>query len=141
MDCNGCTLCCYLLPVPGRSKRVCQDCRDCEKGVGCKDYDNRPPECVGFECMWRADELCAEDLRPDRIGVLFDKVTDTIVLGTMLEDGMQDQVPVVAQTRFFRSQGLSVVFHTPSSRARHIAPAPGDTTMRVLTALAVRGVA
>lgn len=140
MDCGGCTLCCYTLPVPGRSKKAWSDCRDCESGVGCSNYDDRPPECVSYKCMYLADKLCSDELRPDRIGVLFEKIGEDLILGTMLRDGLHETVPVMAQAKMFRSSGSSVVLHSGINAPRHVLPAKGATTPGVIMRMMLRGV-
>ena len=90
--------------------------------------------------MWAQNELCSEQLRPDRVGVIFDKATDSIVIGSMINDEVRKRIPVIAQIRFFLSQGLSVVLHSGPDSRRHVIPSRGDSVNRVRVALAMCGV-
>ena len=45
----------------------------CKVGSGCVIYDERPPSCRDFGCVWLnlPDALPEESQRPDRLGVVF----------------------------------------------------------------------
>lgn len=52
-------------------------CVACEKGVGCKSYDIRPPSCVDFNCAY-AGGYMGDDLsaRPDKSKVVMSFTND-----------------------------------------------------------------
>ena len=82
-SCDGCTLCCKLVASPELNKPCGTWCHLCEKGVGCRDYDARPPSCQTFRCMWLADvEGVPVDFRPDKVKAIIvisnDKVTPAV---------------------------------------------------------------
>ncbi len=80
--CGECTMCCKLMGVPELKKPAARWCASCDKGVGCRVYDERPPSCRNFECFWLMDEAFPDDFRPDRIGALaaFNDAPDSVVL-------------------------------------------------------------
>lgn len=72
--CGECTQCCKLMGVhdldPPKPPNVW--CKHCDIGVGCRIYQQRPPSCRDFECLWLKDEQgqLSDALRPDRTGVV-----------------------------------------------------------------------
>ena len=72
-ECGPCSLCCKLLNVPGLA-RAGEMCRYCKPGTQegcCTIHDDRPEVCLGYNCFWRA-ESWPDELRPDRVGVIFE---------------------------------------------------------------------
>jgi len=141
VNCDGCTLCCFVLPVEGRSKKAYAACRDCELGVGCTRYDERPPECVAFDCSYRLATRCSDDLRPDNCGVVFEEVRGGIMLGTMVDEEPMARKEVRGQVRSFQHEGKSVVLHSGGRSRRHVFAAPDSSTERVMCSLTLLGVA
>jgi len=80
LRCDGCRLCCKLLDVAelptkphlGWCHHACKQ--------GCAIYDSRPKSCQDYECLWLQSQTkpqpLSPDLRPDRIGVIFDATAD-----------------------------------------------------------------
>lgn len=71
-ECGGCTACCKSLKIDVAALRkpagvLCPNC----SGGGCGIYENRPQPCQTFFCLWRRVGTMPDDLRPDRIGVIF----------------------------------------------------------------------
>lgn len=85
--CNGCTLCCDLLEVKPLEKAANQACAHCEVGVGCKIYDRRPPVCGTFDCLWRASPVMDEEMRPDRLGMMFEAYRPERLVVVIVTDG------------------------------------------------------
>lgn len=72
-SCGTCTLCCKIMGVPELDKLPGVWCPHVDKKKGCTIYDDRPPNCRKFDCVWlqaqdrESDNLMkAADLRPDR---------------------------------------------------------------------------
>ena len=63
-SCEGCTLCCKLMSVAELKKPRLVYCTHCDVGVGCKIYEDRPPECGEFYCSYRLDASLGEEWRP-----------------------------------------------------------------------------
>lgn len=112
-ECGGCTLCCTVLPVPWLDKPAGRDCSHCAVGVGCEIFNTTIPEkCKEFSCAWRQMRAVHPALRPDRCGVVFEKIADTFFLGTGKE-GFQMTPFLRRQISSFIRQGYSVVLQTP----------------------------
>ena len=73
-DCGDCQLCCKL---PHINKTYLKDkefkknsfewCNNCEKGIGCKVYKDRPNTCKDFECLFKVG---FQKERPNKVGFL-----------------------------------------------------------------------
>ncbi len=70
-SCGGCNACCKVFTVPEVGKRDSNWCLHCERGVGCKIYEQRPFACSEFACTW-LNGVGDEGYRPDRLGVMLD---------------------------------------------------------------------
>jgi len=69
-ECGGCTACCTWLhgSAYGYEFGGGKSCKFlCE--TGCSVHKARPKVCEGYFCAW-AQELLAEEMRPDKCGVL-----------------------------------------------------------------------
>ena len=87
--CGDCIVCCVYLniDVPELKKKALSHCPHvqahadevvgesvCFSGKGCTIYEKRPPDpCRGYRCEW-LDGHGAEEDRPDRSGVLVDRM-------------------------------------------------------------------
>ena len=76
-DCGECTVCCTVTHVPELQKPVKVTCSNCDKG--CSIYESRPKSCRDFACAWLQGDL-KEDMRPDKIGVMFEKHGTNLVV-------------------------------------------------------------
>jgi hypothetical protein len=110
-ECGECTMCCWLIEIKAKNSPPLQHCANCDPSKRCKDYENRPEECRGFQCSWSLDDNAHESLRPDKCGVLFENVNESIVLGLVAPDREVDDY-IMAQIRSFQRSGSSVVLHT-----------------------------
>ena len=66
-DCKDCNLCCKLPEIPSINKKSYTWCKDCNIGVGCSIYKNRPKKCKEFFCAWKIG-LLPENLKPNKVG-------------------------------------------------------------------------
>jgi hypothetical protein len=67
--CDGCTECCSVLGVKPIEKPPWVSCEHlCEQGCGI--YEERPPICGEFNCLWQMGLGDMAD-RPDKLGVVF----------------------------------------------------------------------
>jgi hypothetical protein len=71
-QCGGCVVCCKILEVdqPDLKKPTDALCPNCT-GSGCAIYATRPNVCRAWQCFWRRFPAIPEELRPDKIGVVF----------------------------------------------------------------------
>lgn len=81
MSCGTCTLCCKVMGVAEIAKPRNTRCLHCDSGVGCRIYEDRPPSCRAFDCVWLQSQSkpgmrLAPDLRPDRSHVVLTATDD-----------------------------------------------------------------
>jgi hypothetical protein len=65
-SCGECGMCCKLLAIQALDKPAGAWCGHFKRGAGCGVYDERPPACRGFICLWLDSEKLDEAWRPDR---------------------------------------------------------------------------
>lgn len=137
MECDGCTLCCMVLPVPWMDSKAGEWCPHCDIGVGCKLWDNGVPEdCKAFTCAYlqvNADPA----LRPDRCKVIFEKVDNTMFLGTMHPhyNGAYKKKAVKREIQTMLKKGFSVVMNSYTNAKPLIFPARGKRAKDVWLSL------
>lgn len=69
-SCGDCGMCCRLLGAPSLGKPPRRRCLHWSRARGCAIYEDRPPECSGFNCTWLLSASLDEAWRPDRAGFL-----------------------------------------------------------------------
>ena len=71
-ECGECTACCKIpnIDAPSLRKLAGVMCPNCT-GTQCGIYETRPEPCRTFFCLWRTVGTMPDELRPDRIGVMF----------------------------------------------------------------------
>ena len=106
MECDGCTLCCELLPIKALDKPPNEMCKHC-KG-GCTIFPDRPSECSLFECAYYQASDAPLKLRPDNCKVIFEKLSDQLFIGT-LDARHEITETAMGQVKSFLSQGYSVI--------------------------------
>ena len=104
MECGGCTECCTAFPVVELNKDAWTVCDYADEG--CKIYNARPQSCRDCYCAWITQPVVAPGMRPDKCGVIFEKVSDTVMVGTII--GEVDP-RVKGQVNAFKSQGFRVL--------------------------------
>lgn len=85
-------------------------CKKCSPGVGCTIHDSRPEPCKVFQCCYTQMERVNPVLRPDKCGVVFEKITDTLILGTTVDVITDISELIQGQIRSFVSEGISVMY-------------------------------
>lgn len=93
--CNGCTLCCTLLPVREISKLANTRCTHQRAHKGCAIYGTPavPFACRLWTCRWLVNDDADNLRRPDRAGYVVDVAPDFIRLQQM--DGSEKKIEVV----------------------------------------------
>ena len=66
-SCGDCNLCCKFPPVPRLEKKAYELCKNCDIGVGCKTYNDRPIDCKAFDCFWVMG-IIPEEYKPNKVG-------------------------------------------------------------------------
>ena len=64
-ECGSCTACCEVMIVPELNKPAHKMCQYADGG--CTMYQDRPPTCKDWNCLWLRGEFRDRD-RPDKIG-------------------------------------------------------------------------
>jgi hypothetical protein len=127
--CGSCTACCKVFAISEMPEKMAGDwCQHCAIGKGCKIYEERPPTCIEFECLWlmsqrRNDprERLAPELRPDRSKVVFAPSTNERVMSAVTMPGSPlawQRSDVMAVIRKMTNAGMGVVCGAPASTLR-----------------------
>ena len=127
--CNGCTMCCLILPVPWMDKKAGEWCKKCKPGIGCSIYDNAPEDCIKYKCAYLQMEEVDIRLRPDHCKIIFEKLNDSIFHGSQHPD-YELTKDALGQIRSFMREGFSVVVETLNKKPK-IFPAKGVKAMEV----------
>ena len=106
MECGSCTLCCTLLPVAYFNKPAGVTCKHCS--VKCEIHKIRPAVCREYECAYYQMDKVSKKLRPDNCGIIFERLADDIMFGTV-NPKHKDFKYVNGQIRHFLKEGLNVV--------------------------------
>ena len=113
MQCGECTLCCKLLETHDIASEIGVYCHHCKDG--CTIYDERPEECRTYQCMWLQMENAGEDLRPDKCGIIFDRMSDDVITAR-LDDDLKINDLVMSQINNFKAEGFSVLIFRGNDR-------------------------
>ena len=110
MECDGCMACCITPPIDDGIivKEDNTVCKFCDRG--CAIYEDRPPSCVNFNCLYITDGY-DESLRPDKTGVIFDKIR-TKVYHALVSNDYVDTWETIQMKQYIKSlndQEISVV--------------------------------
>jgi len=106
MECGNCTACCTLLEVAEIDKAASVVCEHCNEG--CTVYSNRPDACAEFSCAYHQMKIASTKLRPDNCGIIFEKIVDDIMFGTV-DPNHKDFKYVNGQINVFLNEGINVV--------------------------------
>ena len=138
MECDGCTLCCMVLPVPWMNKEAGDWCVNCDVGVGCSIFgDSITDECRKFQCAYNQIDNAPIELRPDKCKVIFEKVDDSLFLGTMhpeYNEAYKDKI-IQRELMTFFDRGFSVVINSFTIEHPVIYPAKNKTMAEVWSSL------
>lgn len=131
MDCDGCTLCCKLLPVPWMDSLAGKYCRECDVDKGCKIYNTISKKCLQFNCAYSQAENAPINLRPDKCEVVFEKILDKVFIGTIDKNLKQLNKDANGQIASFLNQGFSVVLFHQNIKKPFIYPCKGESEDQV----------
>ena len=124
MECENCTVCCKHLEIPETDSKEGDLCKYCKEDVGCLIYDHRPEACSTFECCWKQMEYAHIDLRPDNCGVLFEKWSDFVIVGST-EYELSELI--LGQIDFFNKEGISVLIVDQNEKTKKFYLSDGHT--------------
>ena len=111
MECDGCTLCCLLFPIPDLDIGAGEECPHRKPGIGCSIYCKRPMDCVLATCMYLQSENISEDLKPSTCGVVFEKATDNIIIATKLKETPLSEL-VMKQINLFGQENMTTIVNS-----------------------------
>jgi hypothetical protein len=81
-SCDGCTLCCELVPVERLGKPAFTPCKFQltfpSVKTGCSIYAKRPDSCRFWSCTWLLNPTFTPELHPKRCGLVVDEQFDLI---------------------------------------------------------------
>jgi hypothetical protein len=105
-ECGECSLCCTLLTVKDIDKSAGVVCNYCTEK--CDIYETRPQGCRDFNCAYVQMDDVNIAMRPDKCGVVFEKINNTLVLGVL--DPSRNTYPhLKGQVEAFYNEGANVV--------------------------------
>lgn len=107
MECGECTACCTLLLVPELNKAAGEPCVHLTP-KGCSIYEDRPQSCRDLSCAYHMVDNANVAMRPDNSGVVFEKVFDDLMFGTVNPKGKPAPY-VQGQIRAFRDEGINTI--------------------------------
>lgn len=114
MECGECTLCCELLYIKAFKKPAGKLCTFCENKK-CTIWNDKPEECTGFECAYLYSEKANIKFRPDYCGIIFEKLSDRLFLGTYSSKRKYTKSGLDQVINFLK-QGFSVILNNIDDR-------------------------
>ena len=137
--CGTCTACCKVFAIPEIKKPLGEWCQHCDIGKGCKIYEQRPPICRAFECLWLQSQKhpgaeFEPALRPDHCKVVFSATTDeNIIAGTTMPGSplAWQRKDVLAMIDRLIAGGMSVSIGSPASPVKTLLSRQGRHEIRM----------
>jgi len=115
MKCDGCTLCCKLLKIEWMNSPAGEYCIECFPDKGCMIYDEAPERCLEFDCAYIQMERVSINMRPDKCGVVFERLDD-IMIGTVNSEVGRLNEDILNQISIFKRDGFSLVLYKKDSQ-------------------------
>ena len=106
MECGECTLCCTLCVVVELDKPAGSACEHCKNN--CTIYENRPQSCRELSCAYHQMSQVSVKLRPDNCGVVFEKLDNDLMFGTV-NPKHHDFTFINGQINSFLKEGINTV--------------------------------
>lgn len=105
-QCDGCTACCTSFRIDWLNKPPNTECIHCDNG--CTIHDSKHSECSDFNCAYIQSNVENDSLRPDKCGIIFEKIDDTTFFGTVIKDAKVTDVARRQMSNFVK-QGFKVL--------------------------------
>lgn len=106
MECGDCTACCTLLAVSEINKKAGKSCKYCT--TKCSIYSTRPLACKEFSCAYHQMNKVSIKLRPDKCGIIFEKLAEDLMFGTV-DPKHKDFTFINGQINHFLNEGINIV--------------------------------
>lgn len=88
---------------------LCKHCND----IGCEIFNTAPKDCLIYECAYIQMDKASINIRPDKCGVIFEKISNKIFIGTIDPNQIKPQKIVMKQISAFLNDGYSVILYRP----------------------------
>jgi hypothetical protein len=139
--CGECTACCRVFAIAELPEKKAGDwCQHCAIGKGCKIYEQRPPTCAEFQCLWLISqsrggaERMEPELRPDRCKVVFSPSTNEMIMAGTVMPGSPlawQRPDVLRLIKAMTRHGMGVVVGTPGATRRTMLDKDGMHEVRL----------
>jgi hypothetical protein len=139
--CSNCNACCRVFAIAEMpEKKAGAWCDHCAIGKGCKIYEERPPTCEQFSCLWLLSqkrggpERLPPELRPDRSKVVFSPATNEMIMAATTMPGSPlawQRKDVLALIAAMVRSGMSVVAGGPAATRRTMIDSNGMHEVRM----------
>lgn len=106
MECDECNLCCTLCVVVELDKAAGTECIHCSNN--CDIYEDRPQSCRDLKCAYLQMNKVNVAMRPDNLGVVFEKLDDDLMFGTV-NNKHKDFKHMNGQINAFLKEGINTV--------------------------------
>ena len=86
-----------------------QHCKECDINIGCKIFDIVDERCKTYSCLYNQSNKTLLELRPDKSGIIFEKLNNELIFGLLFVDKSEISEIVYRQIQSFIQENLSVV--------------------------------
>lgn len=104
--CNECQVCCTTCNINELKKLSGTECIHCDNGCGI--YKDRPDSCKEFQCAYTQMDNVSVLMRPDNLGVVFEKLADDLMFG-VVNSGHKSFKHMNGQINAFLKSNINVV--------------------------------
>jgi len=105
-ECGECTLCCTSCKIIELNKPSGITCKHCS--TKCDIYKDRPHACKEFSCAYHQMDNVSLMMRPDNLGVVFEKLDNDLMFGTV-NTKHKDFKHMNGQINAFLKEGINTV--------------------------------
>lgn len=112
-SCEGCTKCCegwLTAEIHGELMYPGKPCQNCNPGIGCTDYSNRPENpCKTYMCFWRSDDAVPVQFKPSDVNsIISSGEMDGMPYLSLFEAGEKMRPEIVSWfTSFASANGIN----------------------------------
>ena len=106
--CGECTACCTAFYIEWLNKPAQSPCVHCNNG--CDIHDSKDFECDNFECSYIQSGVDNINLRPDKCGLIFERLEENTFLATPIK-GIKVTDRAKTQMEQFVAQGFKVMIN------------------------------
>jgi hypothetical protein len=108
MECGECNVCCDIPYIEELNKAAHTLCSFYD--AGCTIHDSKPNACAEFRCAYHQMAKASVKMRPDNCGVMFEKLEDDLMVGTVVPKH-KDFKFVQGQIGAFLKENINVILY------------------------------